>query len=187
MSIKICIDPGHGHSNRREGRYDPGAEDDGFSEADIVLSWGISGRWMCQQAGIQVFMTRDDDRDPAPVGSRDDRAEAADCDYFLSIHCNAANGLASGTETFYRDAGDKPWAQLVQAAALSAMKGKDRGLKTEASSQHPRLAVMDFDGPCALLEIGFIDNIAEREKMLRRDTRVAFWAALIASLKGDAT
>lgn len=184
MSIKLCIDPGHGMSNRREGVYDPGAEDDGFSEADIVLQWGLTGKWLCQQKGVTVFLTRDDDRDPDPVGSRDDRAEAAGCTHFLALHCNAANGLASGTETYYRDGPDKLWAHYVQMAALSAMKSKDRGLKTEDESQHSRLAVLDFDGPACLLEIGFIDNIAEREKLLKRDTRIAFWQALMHQLTG---
>jgi N-acetylmuramoyl-L-alanine amidase len=183
-AIKLCIDPGHGASNQKSGVYDPGAQDDGFSEADIVLQWALTGKWVCQQNGIAVFLTRDDDRDPDPVGLRDDKAEAAGCTHFLALHCNEGNGLASGTETYYRDDADKVWAHYVQMAALAAMKSKDRGLKTESDSQHTRLAVFDFDGPAALLEIGFIDNIAEREKLLSRETRLIFWQALLHQL-GD--
>lgn len=185
MSIKICLDAGHGMSNRSSGVYDSGATAAGVAEADVALSWVLAGRWLAPQYGIEVFLTRDDDRDPDPVGSRDDRAEAAGCDYFLSIHCNAANGRASGTETYYRDAADKTFAAWVQAAAVAAVGSKDRGLKSEGESQHPRLAVMDFDGPAALLETGFLDHPGDRAKVLSRDVRVAFWRAFFTKLAGD--
>lgn len=185
MSIKICLDPGHGHSNRKSGVYDPGAVAGGVTEAGIVLDWALTGKWLAKEYGIEVFLTRDDDSDPTPVGSRDDKAEAAGCNYFLSLHCNAANGQARGTETFYRDSADKAFAGIVQAAAMTAMGSKDRGLKSESDSQHTRLAVFDFDGPCALLEIGFIDSASDRTKMQQRETRIAFWRHLFMALKGQ--
>jgi len=181
--MKLCIDAGHGNSNRRNGIYDPGATVGHYTEADIVLQVALTGKWLCAQAGIETFLTRDDDSDPAPVGSRDDRAEAADCTHFLALHCNAASGNATGTETYYRDGADKRFAQQVQDAALLGWELKSRGLKTEADSQHSRLAVFDFDGPAALLEIGFIDNETDRPRMLSRERRIKFWEKLIAALK----
>lgn len=183
--MKIGVDPGHGNSNRRSGVYDPGAVSAGHAEADIVLQWGLTGKWIAEKEfGIKVFMTRDDDSDPTPVSTRDDRAEQAGCDYFLSLHCNAASGQATGTETFYRDIKDKVFAALVQNAALSALEIRDRGLKTEADSQHPNgLSIFNFDGPAALLELGFIDNPADRARMRDRDRRITFWRALFTSLK----
>lgn len=182
QSMKICIDAGHGMGNRRLGVYDPGATAGHYSEADIVLHIALTGKWYCEKVGIPVFLTRDDDRDPDPVGTRDDRAEAAGCSHFIALHCNAANGAATGTETFYRDGADRRFAQKVQDAALLAWELKSRGLKTEADSQHSRLAVFDFDGPSALLEVGFIDNELDRPRMMSRDRRIKFWEKLIASL-----
>jgi N-acetylmuramoyl-L-alanine amidase len=83
----------------------------------------------------------------------------------LSIHCNAANGQAHGTETFYRGAANKAKAQAINAAVVCAIGTRDRGAKLESSSQHARLAVMAFQ-PCFLLEIGFIDHIGDRTKMM---------------------
>lgn len=180
--MKLCIDPGHGNSNRRAGVYDPGATVGQFTEADIVLQVALTGKWLCAQAGVETWLSRDDDSDPDPVSTRDNRAEAAGCTHFLALHCNAATGTATGTETYYRDGADKSFAAKVQVSALSAWSLRDRGLKPEADSQHPRMAVFDFDGPCALLEIGFIDNPIDRPRMLSRDRRIAFWASLIASL-----
>lgn len=180
--MKLCVDPGHGFANRRPGVYDSGAVGGGVEEADIVLQWALSGKWILGNIAIPVWLTRDDDSDPTPVGTRDDRAEQAGCGRFLSLHCNSAGSSATGTETFYRDAADKAWAQTVQNAALHALGLRDRGLKTEGASQQSRLAVFDFDGPACLLELGFISNASDRRKMLERDRRIRFWQKMAESL-----
>lgn len=184
--MKIAIDPGHGNSNRSEGRYDPGAVAAGVEEADVALQWALTGKWILEREfGLSVWLTRDDDSDPAPVGQRDDRAEAAGCSHFVSLHCNAADtSAATGTETFWRDAADKPFAQAVQDAAVAAMGRADRGLKKESQSQHSRLAVLDFGGPSCLLEIGFVTNAIDRARMLERERRVSFWRAVGRHLTG---
>lgn len=181
--MKLCIDPGHGFNNRGNNKYDPGACAGGVAEADIALQWGLTLKWVCAQNGIDVWMTRDDDKDSDYVGTRDNRANAEGCTHFISLHCNAATAQASGAEVFYRDNADYIFGKKVLAAALSAMGSKDRGMKTESQSQHSRLAVMDFKGAACLLEIGFITNTAERTKMLDRDVRLAFAQKLVAGLK----
>lgn len=186
--MKLCIDAGHGNSNRKNGVYDPGATYGKDTEADIALQWALTGKWVAAERGIPVFLTRDDDSDPTPVSTRDNRAEQANCTHFLSLHCNAANGKAHGTETFYRDTRDKALAHQVQQAALQALDLRDRGLKSEAASQHTQLAIFDFNGPAALLELGFIDASAElapdRGRLKDRDRRVAFWRNLFNTLEG---
>ena len=179
----IGLDIGHGASNRTSGKYDPGAVAGGVTEADIVLSFGLTCKHILTQAGFDVWLSRDDDRDANPISTRDERAERAGCDILISLHCNAGGSAASGTETFYRDGADKALAEKVQRACLVAMGGKNRGVKHESLTQHPRLAVMDFDKACALLEIGFVTNARDRAKMLSRDTRIAFAEALVAELR----
>gem|GEM_PF-4148245 len=124
------------------GRFDPGASGGGLTEADIVLQWALTGKWVADQLGIAVFLTRDDDRDEDPVAKRDDLAKANGCTHFLSLHCNSASAVARGVETFYRDAADKVLAQKAQDSLLKVF-GPDvpnRGLKLEGQSQHSRLA-----------------------------------------------
>lgn len=183
MKVKLCIDPGHGMGNRKSGVYDPGAQAGGVSEADIALQWALTLKWACQRAGVDFWLTRDDDRDEDFVGTRDDRAEDHGCTHFVSLHCNSAGPLATGVETYYRDVADYRFAQWVHRAALNSMKSKDRGLKSEGQSQHPRLAVFDFDGPAALVELGFITNPLERRKLLWRDCRLDFAVYLASHLK----
>lgn len=180
--VKLCIDPGHGNSNRRAGVYDPGAQYGGVSEADVALQWALTLKWVLTQRGIPVFLTRDDDSDPTPVGTRDDKAEAAGCTHFLSLHCNMADGKASGSEVFYRDSVDKAWASTVLSCLIPSTQGRNRGIKSESDSQHTRLAVFDFDGPAALAEIEFIDG-PNRSVLTSRLARVAFAERLADALE----
>jgi N-acetylmuramoyl-L-alanine amidase len=88
----------------------------------------------------------------------------------VSIHCNAANGAAAGTETFYRGAENKPKATQLNLAVVNALGTRNRGIKVESDSQHARLAVMTFQ-PCFLIELGFIDHTGDRAKMLDPELR----------------
>lgn len=186
--MKIAIDPGHGYANRRPGVYDPGAVAGGVAEADVALALGLTLRWVLRQRGIEAWMSRDDDSDPDPVGTRDDRAEAAGCDAFLSLHCNSADTpSAAGTETYWRDAADKALAVRVQAACVRALGTKDRGLRLESDSQHTRLAVLDFDGPACLLELAFLSNAPDRARLQRiltdRDWRLGLATAIAEAIE----
>lgn len=181
--MKICLDAGHGMSNRRPGVFDPGAVSAGFQESDIALQWAISGEFLLPQSGIDVFLTRDDNKDAAPVSRRDDMATQAGCTHLISIHCNAANRNATGVEAFYRDAKDKAFAEIVLDCLQKATGLRNRGLKAESDSQHSRLAVLDFGPPACLIEIGFIDNPVDRAKITSRDVRVKFYELLAQRLK----
>jgi N-acetylmuramoyl-L-alanine amidase len=175
--MTIIIDPGHGMSNRRSGTFDPGAVSDGFREADIALEWANELRGILMDAGHRVVRTRVDNSDPAPIGKRAGIARKFGGNIMLSIHCNAANGTANGTETFYRGESNKTIAKRINQCVVDALGTRDRGVKTESESQHSRLAIMDFQ-PCFLLELGFIDNPADRERMIDPVRRKAACEAL---------
>jgi N-acetylmuramoyl-L-alanine amidase len=173
----VCLDPGHGMSNRRAGAYDPGACAFGKKEAEIAMDWVNELRVILQARGHKVVRTRINGSDPAPVGERAGIAEEYGCDIMLSIHCNAANGSANGTETFYRGEFNKGLAAKINAALCAALGTKSRGVKTESASQHSRLAVMAFQ-PCFLIELGFIDNAGDLEKMIDPVRRLAACEAI---------
>ncbi len=168
--MTIILDPGHGMGNRRAGIFDPGAIAGTAREADIALAWANEIRGELMKRGNKVIRTRVDNNDPAPVGARANIANQYGGDIMLSIHCNAATGKANGTETFYRGEANKVMASRINAAVVAALGTRDRGVKIESASQHGRLAVMAFQ-PCFLLEIGFIDHIGDRTKMLDPELR----------------
>ena len=181
--MKLAIDPGHGMSNKRDDVFEPWAVAAGVRECDIALEWALTGKYILPQYGINHFLTRDDNLDEVPVGRRDDMAAAAHCTHFLSIHCNAADGKATGVEVYYRDISDRAFAQLVLDSLVEATGLKSRGLKRESESQHSRLAVLDFGPPACLAEIGFLDNPHDRSAIRDREVRLKFWEGLCRRLK----
>lgn len=169
--MKICIDPGHGMSNKQNGIFDPGAThvENGFlfREADIVLRYGLALKDALRARQVEVFMTRDDATDHAPVSRRASMAKAAGCELFLSIHLNDFEAdEANGIEVLYRDEPDRALAEKLLAALLPITQIKSRGIKIRSD-----LAVLKFDGPAALIELGFIANDQDRNRLLDAQVR----------------
>lgn len=169
-------------SNIVPGVYDPGAVASGVTESDIVMAWAITGNYLAKLRGIDTWLSRLEDT-PAPLGVRDDRAKAAGCTHYISLHCNAGVHTATGTEAYYRDNADRLLAASAVTAAVSALKLPNRGIRNESHSQHQRLSILDFQGPATLLELGFITNTRDRRAMLDRDNRIAFWTEFFNSLQ----
>ncbi len=176
--MKIAVDPGHGMSNRSHNRFDPGATHlEGtttFREADIVLRYGLSLKDVIRARGHEVFMTRDDHEDHAPVGERAGNAERAACDVFISLHLNDFDtDTANGLEVHFRDDVDEALAARIQDKLISVT-----GLRRRENKRRTDLAVLKFDGPSALIELGFIANDRDRETLLNPQIRAAVCEAI---------
>lgn len=172
--MKIAIDPGHGLNNAKAGKYDPGASAGGVTEAEIALQYGLTLKHILTQAGIECWMTRTHKNDSAPVGTRDNRANAEKCTHFISFHMNSSVlPLANGTEVFYRDDADKRLAEKVLPKVVTVLGLRDRGVKPESKTHHGRLAVFNFVGPAILIELGFISNAKDRAACMDRGKRIA--------------
>jgi N-acetylmuramoyl-L-alanine amidase len=179
-SIKVCVDPGHGMSNARLNVFDPGTthQETGvlFRESDIALRYGLTLKDVFRARGVSVFMTRDDNEDHAPVGQRARNAEQAGCEVFISLHLNAAgdgNDQANGIEVLFRDDPDKPLARRLRDAVALAS-----GIRPREIKKRTNLAVLRFNGPAALIELGFLANDGDREKLLNPQIRAAICEAI---------
>lgn len=171
--MKIAVDPGHGMSNRRMGVFDSGAtHDEGgvkFQEARIVLQYGLALKEVFRARGHDVFMTRDDAEDHAPVGQRAPNAKHAGCQVFISLHLNDFDDdTANGLEVLFRGNDDKALAQKLQDALVAVTDFRDRKIK-----QRTDLAVLKFEGVAVLLELGFIANDGNRTVLLNPQKRQA--------------
>jgi N-acetylmuramoyl-L-alanine amidase len=121
-------------------------------------------------------MTRDDAEDHAPVGMRATNAKNAACEVFISLHLNDLDDdAANGLEVLFRGEDDKPFAQDLQTALLAVTGFKDRKIK-----EREDLAVLKFNGPSALIELGFIANDGNREALLNPQKRGAICDAVAA-------
>ncbi len=178
---QLCIDPGHGMSNRSAGVFDPGAVADGVREADITLAFALAIKHFAPEFGVEVILTRNSNVIPAPLGERTKMAARTGCECFISLHCNAGPFSARGVETFYQD--DPEFALRIHRSVARAIPTKDRGVKHESASSRRRLAVLDFPGPACLVELGFLSNPADRLLLQERATRINVARAILGELK----
>ncbi len=89
----VVLDAGHGGK-------DPGNRGGGFQEKDIALSIILKiGAELEKDKDIKVVYTRESDVF-IPLEQRGKIANDAKADLFISVHCNAHNSQAAGTETF---------------------------------------------------------------------------------------
>jgi N-acetylmuramoyl-L-alanine amidase len=91
----VVLDPGHGGAER--GAVGP----DGTQEKDVVLAIALELAYRLQEAGIDVQLTRTEDRE-VPIHQRTEFANQQRASLFVSIHANAsASRVPRGSETFF--------------------------------------------------------------------------------------
>lgn len=145
--VLVVIDPGHG------GR-DPGAIGiGGLREIDVVMPVSLEVARLLEEQGLQVVMTRQDDR-TLDLEPRVQIANRANADIFVSIHANAISMSrpdVNGLETYYYSSSGQPLAAFIQASMLEATGMRDRGVK------RARFYVLrNTNMPAALVEVGFV-------------------------------
>lgn len=180
--MKVFLNPGH------DLKYDSGAVNpySGMRECDVAAEVGSRVKVYLEAVGIKCEIMQSDNLAPTRAGRsyEPDRqgltvTETANkwgADLFISIHCNALNGEAAGTETYAYDAGDDSdgakLAQCIQNQIIGSFDLVDRGTKSG-----PKLLVLRYtDMPAVLVELGFIDN--EHDVELLRDKRDDFARAI---------
>lgn len=140
---------------------DSGAvNNDGTQEAQITLECADMVKDYLKSAGVESIVLQsnslngeDEDADNPSVCRT---ANESGADIFISIHCNAFNGVAKGTETcVYSSASEgATLGQYIQNQIVEALGTVDRGLKERSD-----LCVLrNTDMPACLVELAFIDN-----------------------------
>jgi len=116
---RVCIDAGHGGSeNGKESA-------NGIKEKDLTLAIARVVRdRVKEELGIDVVMTRDDDRQVG-LHQRTEFANAAGADLFISIHCNSwFNRETGGFESYFlspaRSESDRELARFENQAGAGA-------------------------------------------------------------------
>jgi N-acetylmuramoyl-L-alanine amidase len=153
--IVVVIDPGHG------GR-DPGAVGiGGLREKDVVLSISRQVANLLEREGIQVVMTRADDR-ALELSTRVQMAQRANANYFVSIHANALSMSrpdVDGVETFYHRSG-RELAQSIQNSIMQSVNMNNRGVK-----QANFYVLRNTSMPSVLVEVGFVTGRDDAAKL----------------------
>ncbi len=154
----IVIDPGHG------GEDSPGCIYGGLMERDLTLEVAFQLQKDLLEAGYTVLMTRKEDKS-VELSERTKIANESSADLFISIHLNAHdNTSVSGIETWYNpdvNPNSSILAQEVQQSISAITKAKDRGIY----SNKTLVVIRDTLIPSCLVEVGYLSNQSEREKI----------------------
>ena len=95
-----------------------------------------------------------------------DEANKWPADIFISLHCNAFNEKANGTEclVFAKGSYAEDLANAIQNQIISSLNTVDRGIK-----ERPDLAVLKGTKmPAVLVEMAFIDNADDCSKLISK-------------------
>jgi N-acetylmuramoyl-L-alanine amidase len=169
--LRIVIDAGHGGT-------DSGSIVANVNEKDVNLSVALKLQKVMEQHGAIVTLTRSDDE----YISLSDRAAIAndgDADVFISLHCNyyVDDANISGLECYYMSKHAKISEQYAQNIVDAvAQSGEITTRKTETVDY---FVLRSTTMPAVLVEMGYLSNDAEREK-LSDDTYQNLLAASIA-------
>jgi N-acetylmuramoyl-L-alanine amidase len=81
-------------------------------------------------------------------------------DFCISLHCNAFNGKANGTEVLYYHTSTKgkQMAQILQQKLLDALGFNDRGILPRGTEDRGGYLLRYTAMPCVISEPFFIDN-----------------------------
>lgn len=169
---KVCIDPGHGGSDRSN------RGPNGYVEADGVLAISKYLKEELESTGqFQVILTRDRDK-TLTLTERGRIAVRNKVDLFISQHTNAGPKGAGGTEVYYSVdiPEDRELAEKLSKAVADTLGIQDRGAKTRPGTKDPSedyYTVIDVaqDGGVPhvlLIESAFHSN-PDEERLLLQD------------------
>jgi len=163
--MKVFLNPGHSPN----GEPDPGAcnYDLNLRESDIAKEVADAVENYLIAAGVEVVGNLQSDS----LGEIANAANVSDADIFISIHCNAFNGSAKGTEVevYPGSRVGNALGECIQKQIVDALGTVDRGLK-----DRPGLYVLKHtDMPAVLVETAFIDNYQDAVKLRDRTDEFA--------------
>ena len=95
-----------------------------------------------------------------PYKNLSDDINAYKPDFIISLHCNAFNTEATGTEVLYyhRSKHGKSCAQILQRTLVDHLQLRDRGTKSKKAEDRGGYLLRYTNAPCLISEPFFIDN-----------------------------
>ncbi len=106
-------------------------------------------------------------------------------DFIISLHCNAFNKTASGTEVLYyhRSIKGKLMAEILNEKLLEALELNNRGIKPKSAEDRGGYLLKSTLAPCVIAEPFFIDNNSDLKVVIdKRDALIKAYASSIESI-----
>jgi N-acetylmuramoyl-L-alanine amidase len=162
----VVIDPGH-------GGYETGAVANGMLEKQLNLDIANRLNSLLKAKGVKTYMIREDD---SYIGlfERAYIANDLNASLFVSIHNNAWNASAKGTETLYNTSDPNAaqlnsikFAQIMQPYLVNTLGTFDRRIVERPGLVVLRKTLM----PAILTEIAFMDSKEDAARLQTNDFR----------------
>lgn len=159
---RIWISAGHQENTGANGYIKEGVE-------AIYMRDGIVSH--IRQKAPNLMLKTDEDRDGLESTIR--RMREYKPDVSIDIHFNAfSKETATGSEIYIGDENSRELAGKIVSVVADTLGIKNRGIKTESSSQHNRLGMLHGaqDAKLMLLEVCFVTNKNDSDRyMAKRD------------------
>lgn len=159
--MKVCIDIGHCASA-------PGAENKEYKISEHRFWNTFAPRiatYLRNYGHDPVIVNRETDGGGTGMTACVRACNEANADVIVSLHANAYNGQASGTETLYwhNSPRGKRLAQCIQSQMLLALGLSDRGIKPITGTERGGAQLRGTVAPCVIVEPFFLDNASDYE------------------------
>jgi len=165
--MRVFLNPGHAP----DGNPDPGACGYGLRECDVAKNVADLVAGYLATAGVEVV-------DCLQSDSLHEVVSASNCsgaDVFISVHCNACNGVAQGTETwhFYGSGAGETLANCIQNQIVTSLGTTDRGTKGAKPGVNGLYVLSNTDAVAVLVELAFIDHAGDAQLLSTRQDEFA--------------
>ncbi len=159
---KVVLDPGHGGS-------DSGAIGGGLYEKTLNLEVAKLVAEKLTKKNVYVYMTRSKDT-TVSLEDRTNYSNEINPDIYVSIHTNSTVQEDSyGVETHYYKDDSYSLAQLIHSKFASAKNLKKWETKDRGVIKSRFYVINHTEAPSILIEMGFISNTQEREKLFTKE------------------
>lgn len=169
----VILDPGHGMENRAKDLMDWGKSYLKYKEAEIVLEKSKKIKEMLDSTIYKVILTRNNNETSCPIESRSEIANKNNADLFISIHVNDFENWKSisGSEIYYRKDNKKELKNKSKELAKLAAKNLEdiSKIPNRAVITENYLVLKGIKCPAALVELGYLLNEQDRDKILNTD------------------
>ena len=158
--IRVVLDAGHGGK-------DGGTYQNDVLEKNINLAVTLYVEEILSTQDMELVLTRDED----VFLSLEERAYIANkvnADFFVSIHCNYYDGEepVSGMECYYYPGSEEG---LKCAKVINSKLKEEKSFKVRSPKADDLYVLENTDMTAILVELGYISDEAERQKLTRKD------------------
>jgi N-acetylmuramoyl-L-alanine amidase len=156
----VVLDAGH-------GGIDGGTYHNDTLEKDINLAVTLYLADILAKQELEIILTRSED-EYLTLEDRAYIANRSDADFFVSIHCNYYEGkeTVSGIECYYYPESKEG---KLCAEIVNGVLKEEHSFKVRSPKENDFFVLENTDMTAILVEVGYISDKTEREKLTRKE------------------